>query len=148
MQRLSTHLAAAGLALCLCAGAAAEDGAGAAEWVCRVLRLLCSNRSVTSVDMWGALQGMRAQWSDRCAAQLHGVPELAELVLEKQVRIGRPLRISGLAEATSGPAFSTCAGLLRYGVEKYAGIIEDAPANENAPASRIARIGQWLKESF
>jgi cell division protein FtsA len=82
------------------------------------------------------------------ASQLHGVPELAGLVLEKQVRIGRPLRISGLAEATSGPAFSTCAGLLRYGVEKYAGIIEDAPANENAPASRISRIGQWLKESF
>jgi cell division protein FtsA len=82
------------------------------------------------------------------ASQLHGVPELAGLVLEKQVRIGRPLRISGLAEATSGPAFSTCAGLLRYGVEKYAGIIEDAPANENAPASRIFRIGQWLKESF
>lgn len=82
------------------------------------------------------------------ASQLHGVPELAGMVLEKQVRIGRPLRISGLAEATSGPAFSTCAGLLRYGVEKYAGTIEDAPANENAPASRIARIGQWLKESF
>ena len=82
------------------------------------------------------------------ASQLHGVPELAGMVLEKQVRIGRPLRISGLAEATSGPAFSTCAGLLRYGVEKYAGTIEDAPANENAPVSRIARIGQWLKESF
>ena len=82
------------------------------------------------------------------ASQLHGVPELAGMVLEKQVRIGRPLRISGLAEATSGPAFSTCAGLLRYGVEKYAGTLEDAPANENAPASRIARMGQWLKESF
>ena len=82
------------------------------------------------------------------ASQLHGVPELAGTVLEKQVRIGRPLRISGLAEATSGPAFPTCAGLLRYGVEKYAGTIEDAPANENAPASRIARMGQWLKESF
>ncbi|MEX2453320.1 MAG: cell division protein FtsA [Rhodospirillaceae bacterium] len=82
------------------------------------------------------------------ASQLHGVPELAGMVLEKQVRIGRPLRISGLAEATSGPAFSSCSGLLRYGVEKYAGLIEDSPANENAPASRIARIGQWLKESF
>ena len=82
------------------------------------------------------------------ACQLNGVPELAGTVLEKQVRVGRPLRISGLAEATSGPAFSTCAGLLRYGVEKYAGTIEDTPSNANTPASRITKISQWLKESF
>ena len=82
------------------------------------------------------------------AAQLHGIPELAGLVLEKQVRIGRPLRISGLAEATSGPAFSACAGLLRYGVEKYSGAIEDTQTGDDVPAGRFARIGQWLKESF
>ena len=82
------------------------------------------------------------------AAQLHGIPEFAGMVLEKQIRIGRPLRISGLAEATSGPAFSACAGLLRYGVEKYAGTIEDTPAHDAAPVGRMARIGQWLKESF
>jgi cell division protein FtsA len=70
------------------------------------------------------------------------------MVLEKQIRIGRPLRISGLAEATSGPAFSACSGLLRYGVEKYAGTIEDTPANDAAPVGRMARIRQWLKESF
>ena len=82
------------------------------------------------------------------ACQLHGVPELAGLVLEKQVRIGRPLRISGLAEATSGPAFSACSGLLRYGVEKYSGTLEDTQTGEDAPSGRFARLGQWLKESF
>ena len=82
------------------------------------------------------------------ASQLHGIPELAGQVLEKQVRVGRPLRISGLAEATSGPAFSTCAGLLRYGVEKYAGTLNDTPASDSMPASRFARFGQWLRESF
>lgn len=82
------------------------------------------------------------------ASQLQGVSQLAGLVLEKQIRIGRPLRISGLAEATSGPAFSTCAGLLRYGVERYAGTIDDRPANEDVRTGRIARFGQWLKESF
>ena len=40
------------------------------------------------------------------ACQLHGVRELAGLILDKQVRIGRPQRIKGLAEATHGPAFS------------------------------------------
>src|SRR5258708_2531321 len=44
------------------------------------------------------------------AWQLHGVRELAGLILDKQVRIGRPTRIKGLAEATHGPAFSTAAG--------------------------------------
>ncbi len=82
------------------------------------------------------------------ACQLHGIPELAGLVLEKQVRIGRPLRISGLAEATSGPAFSACSGLLRYAVEKYSGALEDTQTAENAPVGRIARLGQWIKESF
>lgn len=82
------------------------------------------------------------------ASQLHGIPEIARLVLEKQVRIGRPLRISGLAEATSGPAFSACAGLLRYGVEKYAGTIDDIPVDDKASISHITRFSQWLKESF
>ncbi|MEE2661480.1 MAG: cell division protein FtsA [Pseudomonadota bacterium] len=82
------------------------------------------------------------------ASQLHGIPEIAALVLEKQVRIGRPLRFSGLAEATSGPAFSACAGLLRYGVEKYAGTIDHLPTDEKPTNSRMSRIGQWLKESF
>src|SRR5262249_43035635 len=41
------------------------------------------------------------------ASQLAGVRELAGLVLDKQVRIGRPIRTAGLAEATGGPAFAT-----------------------------------------
>src|SRR5690606_8535180 len=48
------------------------------------------------------------------ACQLPGRRELAGLILDKQVRIGRPLKISGLAEATQGSAFSTCAGLLHF----------------------------------
>src|SRR3546814_4208176 len=37
------------------------------------------------------------------ASQLAGVRELAALVLDKQVRMGRPIRVAGLAEATAGP---------------------------------------------
>ena len=37
------------------------------------------------------------------ACQLHGARELAGLILDKQVRIGRPLRVKGLAEATARP---------------------------------------------
>jgi len=48
------------------------------------------------------------------AAQMQGVRDLAGMVLEKQVRLGKPVGLHGLPEATGGPAFSTCAGMLRY----------------------------------
>ena len=82
------------------------------------------------------------------ASQLQGARELAALILEKQVRIGRPLRIGGLAEAASGPAFSTCAGLLRYAVERQGTVSEAPHAAAEPQVSRFARLGHWLKESF
>src|SRR5262249_35768511 len=48
------------------------------------------------------------------AGRLTGVRELAQLVLDKQVRMGRPIRIAGLAESTGGPAFAVAAGLIAY----------------------------------
>ena len=80
------------------------------------------------------------------ASQLQGVRELAALVLEKQVRMGRPMRISGLPEATSGPAFSTGTGLLRYATEKNPDVRE--PADSIPTNGPFNRIGQWLRENF
>ena len=82
------------------------------------------------------------------ASQLQGLPRLAELVLERQVRIGRPLRLGGLAEASSGPAFSACAGLLRYAAEKSAGAIDDVAPGNAGRKGRMALLGQWLRENF
>jgi cell division protein FtsA len=81
------------------------------------------------------------------ASQLQGARELASLVLEKQVRLGRPLRIGGLADATTGPAFATCAGLLRFAVTKHAAA-EDAEGVPGVPPGRLGRFGQWLRENF
>ena len=82
------------------------------------------------------------------ACQLQGARELAALILEKQVRIGGPLRVGGLPESVSGPAFSTCVGLLRYAVERQ-GVLNEAPRLASEPhISGIARLGHWLKESF
>ncbi len=82
------------------------------------------------------------------ASQLRGARELASLIMEKQVRLGRPLRLSGLAEATSGPAFATCAGLLRYAAERH-GDHDGARRTMTDPGSgRFGRIGHWLRESF
>ncbi len=48
------------------------------------------------------------------ASQLTGLADLATHILGRQVRIGRPLGIGGLTDATEGPAFAVAAGLLVY----------------------------------
>ena len=81
------------------------------------------------------------------ASQLQGMRELAARVLDRQVRLGRPIRVAGLAEATGGPAFATCAGLLSYAEKVHAQAVRHAPAVENN-SGRLARIGQWIRLNF
>ena len=82
------------------------------------------------------------------ACQLHGSREFAGLILDKQVRIGRPQRVAGLAEATGGPAFATTAGLLHFALSERA---EVSGARRSPVIQRrgvFGRLGHWLKENF
>ncbi len=79
------------------------------------------------------------------ACQLHGARELAGHILDKQVRIGRPARIRGLAESTHGPAFSTAAGLLLFAMSERA----ESPRPARLAGNGIFnRVSQWLRENF
>jgi cell division protein FtsA len=82
------------------------------------------------------------------AGQLQGVREVAALILDKQVRMGRPLRIGGLADATAGPAFATCAGLLHYAVTRFSGAASNAGRNHAEPDGVLGRFGLWLRENL
>ncbi len=86
------------------------------------------------------------------ASQLQGVGELASEILEKQVRLARPLPIQGLAEAVAGPNCATCAGLLIYAAERHDDSQTRRQAREHTspqPAeSALGRIGQWLRANF
>jgi len=84
------------------------------------------------------------------ASQMQGVRDLAGLVLDKQVRLGRPVGLQGLPEAAGGPAFSTCAGLIRYAMAHA-----PAPARGKRGGSGgteggagWGRVGAWLKRNF
>ncbi len=81
------------------------------------------------------------------ASQLQGVRELAGLILDRQVRIGQPIGIAGLAESTGGPAFAQCAGLVLYAVrasrEPSLQVV-----TKPKPAGLLGRVGHWVKESF
>jgi cell division protein FtsA len=81
------------------------------------------------------------------AAQLNGAREFAGLILDKQVRIGRPVKVAGLAEATSGPAFSAAAGLLHFALSERAEA-PHAKAAAGAGNGLIGRLGHWLKENI
>ena len=79
------------------------------------------------------------------ACQLHGVRELTGVILDKQVRIGRPMRIKGLAESTHGPAFSAAAGLLHFALSERA---ESPRPAKIARGGIFGRVGQWLRENL
>ena len=82
------------------------------------------------------------------ASQLPGTRELASIVLDKQVRIGRPTRVSGLAEATAGPAYATCAGLLNYAATAEVAMPGEASQEPREPGGLVGRLGHWLREHF
>ncbi|MFB3134381.1 MAG: cell division protein FtsA [Rhodospirillales bacterium] len=82
------------------------------------------------------------------ASQLPGTRELAGMILDKQVRMGRPAPVDGLAEAVTGPAFATCAGLLNYAVNNRAEGSGGTYRPVEEPSGRLDRFGQWIRENF
>lgn len=82
------------------------------------------------------------------ASLLPGVAELAAMILDKKIRLARPKPLDGLAEAVSGPAFSTCAGLLTHALNNPAEAQTSAYRPMEEPSSRLGRFGQWFRENF
>jgi cell division protein FtsA len=82
------------------------------------------------------------------ASQLPGTRELATTILDKQVRMGRPRPIEGLAESVGGPAFATCAGLLNHAVNNKTDALAGAYHTPEKASSRLGRLGHWFREHF
>ena len=81
---------------------------------------------------------------------LPGVQDLAQRVLGKKVRIGKPRGVDGLADAMSGPAFSTCAGLLVYAAKATRELGENRVLEvlETEDKGLVRNISNWLKGNF
>ena len=84
------------------------------------------------------------------ACQLSGLADLAARILNRPVRIGRSLGISGLPEEAGGPAFATATGLLVYPQVAHLEHFEPRRTRNATTGSGgyIARVGRWLRESF
>ena len=82
------------------------------------------------------------------ASQLQGVRDLAAQVLDKQVRLGRPSPIPGLAEAASGPAFAAAAGMLLHAMRAENGSPLADFAGPEDQFGVIGRLGNWIRENL
>jgi cell division protein FtsA len=79
------------------------------------------------------------------ACQLGGAREMAGRVLNKQVRLGRPIALRGLPDSASGPAFATAAGLLAWAAGEGR-TMHDVDLDVERPTGFIRRIVNFLKE--
>ncbi|HXE15986.1 MAG TPA: cell division protein FtsA [Stellaceae bacterium] len=82
------------------------------------------------------------------ACQLAGVRELAALILDKQVSVGVPRGIAGLAPATAGPAFATSAGLVHFAFSEKAETPRSLGNPVGLPDWRVFGLWRWLRENI
>lgn len=83
------------------------------------------------------------------ASQLLGVREMAANILGKQVRLGRPRSLPGLAESVSGPAFATSLGMLEYVTKKpMEEQMFDAYRHRGGLTAGFEKVVSWFKENF
>ncbi|AEW44322.1 ATP-binding cell division protein [Serratia symbiotica str. 'Cinara cedri'] len=81
------------------------------------------------------------------AAQIDGLVTCAQQVFRTQVRIGKPLNITGLTDYSQEPYYSTAVGLLRYGQECH--LNDEAEIERRALISNwFKRINSWLRKEF
>lgn len=81
------------------------------------------------------------------ASQLPGLRDLGQMVLDKQVRLGKPIRLTGVPDSVTGPAFATTAGLLTYITERS----DEMPSQvmiQAEPENLMQRIRLWLRENW
>ena len=82
------------------------------------------------------------------ASQMPGLDVLAPRILGQQVRMGRPLRVQGLPQAATGPAFSASVGLSLFAAHPQDEWWDfDIPA-EGHPVRSLRRAVKWLKDNW
>ncbi|MCP1967843.1 cell division protein FtsA [Bradyrhizobium elkanii] len=84
------------------------------------------------------------------ASQLTGTVELATRILNRQVRIGRPLGFGRLPNEAKGASFSVPTGLLVY--PQYAHLEHVEPRRtrqlRTGTDGYFGKVGRWLREGF
>jgi cell division protein FtsA len=82
------------------------------------------------------------------ASQIPGLDGLASRILGQRVRMGRPLRVQGLPQAATGPAFSGAVGLSLFAAHPQDEWWDFDIPTERYPARSIKRAFKWFKDNW
>ena len=82
------------------------------------------------------------------ASQIPGLDGLASRILGQRVRMGRPLRVQGLPQAATGPAFSGAVGLSLFAAHPQDEWWDFDIPTERYPARSVKRALKWFKDNW
>ena len=80
-------------------------------------------------------------------SQMSGLGEFLTALFDRPVRIGRPIGITGMADATRGPAYANTAGLLRFAAVEY-DLEPRLGPNIASRQNLFWRIGEWFNSNL
>ncbi len=81
-------------------------------------------------------------------SQIPGLDGLASKILGQQVRLGRPLRVQGLPQAATGPAFASSVGLCLFAANPQDEWWDFEIPAEKYPARSLKRAIRWFKDNW
>ena len=82
-------------------------------------------------------------------SQLHCIRDLASVLLDKQVRIGKPTEIGGTPELVASPEYSTAIGVLRFALESQGRANFALHSGDIDHRSGYGgRIADWIRKYF
>lgn len=82
------------------------------------------------------------------ASQILGLDQLAARILGQQVRLGRPLRVHGLPQATTGPGFASAVGLTLCAAHPQDECWDFELPVDRYPARSLKRAVRWFKDNW
>lgn len=81
------------------------------------------------------------------ASQIRGMDDFVEQSLQRNVRVGVPQFIEGMAESTKGTAFSTCVGMMLLTKQQRDNKIFSL-SNKMAGKGFVGKVFFWLRNNF
>ncbi len=82
------------------------------------------------------------------SSQIPGLDHLAPRILGQQVRIGRPLRVSGLPEKATGAAFASAVGLCLFAAHPQDEWWDFEIPADRYPSRSLRRAVKWFKDNW
>ena len=81
-------------------------------------------------------------------SQVPGLDGLASRILGQQVRLGRPLRVHGLPQATTGPGFASAVGLCLMAANPQDEWWDFDMPSESHPVRSMRRTVKWFRDNW